>query len=69
MRREFIDAEARAYLRFYYAGTHSDGAEVIRQDRTYVCDCGFETTAPGEIFDHCAAHAPKQYELPLVLTP
>ena len=50
-RRDFVNAEAAAYLRHYYASIETAHL-VLAQTREYVCDCGFRCTGPGQIWDH-----------------
>ena len=50
-KREFLNQEARALSRFYYA-SGGDDHTVVHVSRTYTCACGYRTSSSTEIYDH-----------------
>lgn len=62
-RREFVDTEANLLTRFMFAGGVASLEEVVSWHRTYRCDCGFVTTVPGEIWDHCQECGPRDGQM------
>lgn len=56
-RREFINGEAAALLRFEWKPTGPFESSTVAPSwvsREYRCDCGFRCAAAGVIFDHAA---------------